>query len=312
MLPARLATLAVIVSLAVLAAGQETAVPSEKGDGPPASCQVTLPDGKFSPQLSTSGHGELSSVGSWYGRYFADGVWYGTEKLWTVLPRDGIWRGEKPVGRHDFAYGNKLPWGRSNPPFRHKDDPLTITGKRLDGRAPVFTETEISSGLGPDYSGEGIMGGIDIPVLGCWQITGHYKDAELTFTVWVTQIHDGDDWNGFANATPAAIRNEPGEPPRRISLDGETQAKALVYKVAPQIPREAAAAGMSGPVLLHAIISTSGRPEQVEYISGPPQLAQAAINAVGWWQYRVEMMNEEAVEVDTTIEVEFPQAKNGS
>jgi hypothetical protein len=31
-----------------------------------------------------------------------------------------------------------------------------------------------------------IMGGIQIPVFGCWKITGHYKDQELSFVVWVT------------------------------------------------------------------------------------------------------------------------------
>jgi hypothetical protein len=29
--------------------------------------------------------------------------------------------------------------------------------------------------------------GIDIPTLGCWKITGHYEDEELTFVIWVAQ-----------------------------------------------------------------------------------------------------------------------------
>lgn len=307
---ARRATVVLLASTALLASGQEpTAKTAQRtpGDKPPASCHVTLPDGKFAPRLSSSGHGELSSGRAWYGREFGCGVWYGTEKLWTVLPRDGVWRGSGPAGPHDFAYSNKLRWGRTNPPFRRREDPLTVTGKRLDGPAPVFTETWASSGFGPDYAGEGIMGGIEIPVFGCWQITGHYKDTDLTFVVWVTRIEDKTQ---SAKALRGAFRAEPSVAPRRIFVDRKTQAKSLVYKVAPQILADIDGASISGPVLLHAIIATNGRPQQLEYLSGPPQLAQAAIDAVGWWQYRVEIIDDEAVEVDTTIEVEFPQSGN--
>lgn len=27
--------------------------------------------------------------------------------------------------------------------------------------------------------------GIDIPTIGCWEITGHYEDEEPSFVVWV-------------------------------------------------------------------------------------------------------------------------------
>ena len=60
---------------------------------------------------------------------------YGAEKLWTLLPIDGVWHGSIPRQPGDFAYSNKLPWGGS---FRDKDGPLTVMGKRLDGPAPYF------------------------------------------------------------------------------------------------------------------------------------------------------------------------------
>jgi hypothetical protein len=96
-----------------------------------------------------------------------------------LLPTDGIWRGPKPRHPSDFAYSNKLPWSGA---LSYKEGPLTATGKRLDGPAPSFTKFE-------EISGEHwIMGGIDIPVLGCWEITGRYKDQELSFIVWVTPL----------------------------------------------------------------------------------------------------------------------------
>jgi Gram-negative bacterial TonB protein C-terminal len=311
MLLARRATIVVLVSTVALALGQRpitSLVQRATGDNPPASCHVTLPDGKFALKLLTSSHRELSSGGAWYGSGFGGGVWYGTPKLWTVLPRNGVWRGSGPAGPYDFAYDNKLPWGRTNPPFRRRDDPLTVTGKRLDGLAPVFTETFESSGFGPDYSGEGIMGGIDIPVFGCWQITGRYKDANLTFTVWVAPANQNT-----ADTSLTETRERPDSPeaaPIRVFVDGDAQAKSLVYRVAPEPPPDADAANLRGTVLLHAIIDTRGRPRDLEFMSGPPPLAQAAMDAVRWWQYRVEMVNDDqAAEVETTIKVHFPGSR---
>lgn len=312
MLLARRATIVVLASTGLLASGQELTTNTPQRTSalkPPASCRVTLPDGKFAPKLSTSGHGELSSGGAWYGREFGGGVWYGTEKLWTVLPRDGVWRGSGPAGPYDFVYDNKLPWGRTNPPFRRRDDPLTVTGKRLNGPAPVFTEIFESSGFGPDYSGEGIMGGISIPVFGCWQITGRYKDADLTFTVWVAPGKKDTAHESLAETQEQSRSLEPE--PLRVFVDGDAQAKSLVYRVAPELPQDADEANVRGTVLLHAIIDTSGRPRQLDYISGPPQLVTAAMDAVRWWQYRVGLMNDEqSTEVETTIKVDFPGSRD--
>lgn len=303
MLLARCATIAVLLSTTLLASGQEptaNTARSARSDKPPASCHVTLPEGTFHAKFPVSRLGGL----------FAGGVWYGTEKLWTVLPRDGVWMGSVPVGPNDFAYANKLPWGRTNPPFRRRDDPLTVTGKRLDGPPPAFIETEESSGFGPDYSGEGIMGGIEIPAFGCWQITGHYTDAELTFTIWVAPAAEEKTVDASFPETQEQPRSAEAAP-LRVFVDGETQARSLVYRVAPELPLDADAANVRGTVLLHAIIDTGGRPRELDYISGPPQLVEAAKDAVRWWQYRVEPANDEqAAEVETTIKVEFPASRN--
>jgi hypothetical protein len=77
------------------------------------------------------------------------------------------------------------------------------------------------------------------------------------------------------------------------------------YRVTPQIPQEAVNASVT--VVLHAVIDASGRARQLEYVSGPPPLAQAAIDAVKWWQYRVDGEGEE---IDTIIEVPFPPGDN--
>jgi hypothetical protein len=45
------------------------------------------------------------------------------------------------------------------------------------------------------------------------------------------------------------------------------------------------------------------RPRELQYVSGPQPLSEAAIEAAIWWQYRVTA---EAEEIDTMIEVAFP------
>jgi hypothetical protein len=66
-------------------------------------------------------------------------------------------------------------------------------------------------------------------------------------------------------------------------------------------------ANFSGTVVLHAVIGIDGRPHDLQYVSGPTFPAQAAINTVTWWQYRV---NNENVGVDTTIPVVFQDSNN--
>jgi len=58
-------------------------------------------------------------------------------------------------------------------------------------------------------------------------------------------------------------------------------------------------------VVLHAIIAKDGTIQQLEYVSGPPLLMRAAMDAVREWRYKPTLLNGDAVEVDTTIQVVF-------
>jgi hypothetical protein len=274
-------------------------------DTPPANCQVTLPsDGSFVPPSPVPA-GPATHFG-----IAADGTVskYGTEKLWTLLPTDGIWRGLIPSKPGDFAYDNKLPWFRI--PFSGRDGSLTVTGRRLDGPAPSFTETYESSAF-PD--GAMIMGGISIPVFGCWEITGHFKDQKLSFTVWVTPLPERKSSSAESSAAVSQKPSPPEIAPRRIHVDSEVQERSLVYSVTPEIPHEAQVANVSGTVVLHAVINRDGRARELQYVSGPPLLAQAAIDAARWRQYWVAFVNDKTddpVEVDTTIDIVFPHPHN--
>ena len=268
-------------------------------DTRPANCRVTLPsDGVFEPP-------SLVLVGP---SRTPDRFFFGTEGLGTTLPADGTWRGPVPSNPGDFVYDNKLAWFRTHAAFSEKDGPLTATGKRLDGPGPSFVETYYGRALNAQDGNAMVVGGISIPVFGCWEVSGHYKDQDVTFTIWVTLYAELEK---SLHALALALRSPPArkEVVRRVQLDPEVQAKSLVYRVLPETPPAARATNASGTVVLHAVIGTDGREHELSFVSGPWILAQAAIEAVRWWQYRINVVSLEpfeAQEVDTTISVSFP------
>jgi periplasmic protein TonB len=67
----------------------------------------------------------------------------------------------------------------------------------------------------------------------------------------------------------------------------------------------ARAARIQGPVVLAAIISKDGTIENLRLISGHPLLVHSAIDAVSQWRYKPYILNDEAIEVETQITVNF-------
>ena len=79
----------------------------------------------------------------------------------------------------------------------------------------------------------------------------------------------------------------------------------LVYKVQPAYPPMARSARIQGPVVLRAIISRAGAIENLQVLTGHPLLVRAAIDAVSQWRYRPFILNDEPVEVETQVTVNF-------
>jgi protein TonB len=79
----------------------------------------------------------------------------------------------------------------------------------------------------------------------------------------------------------------------------------MVRQVQPLYPQIAKTAHVQGTVLLHAIIAKDGSVQELQYVSGPPLLMKAAMDAVREWRYQPTLLNGEPVEVETTISVIF-------
>lgn len=94
-------------------------------------------------------------------------------------------------------------------------------------------------------------------------------------------------------------------PPGRVRLGGDVAATRLLHMVPAIYPPIAKTAKIQGTVVLHAVIAKDGTVKELQYISGPPLLMRSAMDAVKQWTYKPYLLDNEPVEVDTTISVRF-------
>lgn len=111
-----------------------------------------------------------------------DGFWYGTAALWTVLPSDGAWR---DLPHNPTGYTQKILWWREGYFWLNEPQPpLVVSGRRLDEMATPLAVSPATNAFADDIQ-SAMLVGVDFPAPGCWEITGKYQGAELSFVVWV-------------------------------------------------------------------------------------------------------------------------------
>ena len=108
---------------------------------------------------------------------------------------------------------------------------------------------------------------------------------------------------GLGDAIPVIVPPPPVDShPRRVSHWAEGN---VVYRVQPAYPPIAKQVRVQGAVVLRAIISKTGTIEHLTAVSGPPLLVKAAVDAVQRWRYRPYLLNDEPIEIETEITVNF-------
>jgi len=112
----------------------------------------------------------------------------------------------------------------------------------------------------------------------------------------------GGDGSPFGKGQPVTVVHPPAS---SVRLPSKLVESTLIYKTIPQYPIIAKTVGAQGTVILQATISKSGTIENLQVISGPQMLQQAAIDAVRTWRYRPYLLNDQPVEVETTVNVIF-------
>jgi protein TonB len=115
---------------------------------------------------------------------------------------------------------------------------------------------------------------------------------------------------GLGGATASDVFGDKGPKvqaaaPKKVSISAGVMTGMLIQKTTPVYPPIAKAARVSGTVVLQATISKTGTIENLRVVSGPAMLQQAAMDAVKSWRYRPYLLNNEPVEVETTVNVIF-------
>jgi hypothetical protein len=61
---------------------------------------------------------------------------------------------------------------------------IRVTGKRLDG--PGTFEFGPGTNASADF-GPAMLVGVEFPTPGCWEVTGRYRDAVLSYVLLITE-----------------------------------------------------------------------------------------------------------------------------
>jgi protein TonB len=97
----------------------------------------------------------------------------------------------------------------------------------------------------------------------------------------------------------------PSIPRAPVKVSTGVMSGLLVHQVQPTYPEIAKMARVEGTVVLLATISRDGTIENLRVVSGHPMLVRSAMDAVRQWRYRPYMLNQEPVEVETQVTVNF-------
>lgn len=146
----------------------------------PASCPVTLPS---EPVLVPPGPYPKTPPGH------PHAFWHGTSGLWTMLGSNGIYSGlasPSPGIPEGIATRNKsFWWSPGFHPIGTPDPQLKVEARRLDGEAPVYKQPWITNAHVPEWGGWTMLYMLDLPTLGCWEVTTSYGGDSVSYVVWV-------------------------------------------------------------------------------------------------------------------------------
>jgi TonB family protein len=95
--------------------------------------------------------------------------------------------------------------------------------------------------------------------------------------------------------------------PTRVRISQAVMANRLLSRVEPVYPPEAQTEHIAGVVVVRLVIDKNGGVLNADYVSGPPVLVAAAIEAIKQWKYQPYLLNGVLVEVETTVEISFTQ-----
>jgi hypothetical protein len=61
---------------------------------------------------------------------------------------------------------------------------ISVAGRRLDRAGPTFRAGDPGTNASFDNT-TAMLVGVGVPTSGCWELTGRYRGAQLSYIVWV-------------------------------------------------------------------------------------------------------------------------------
>ena len=89
--------------------------------------------------------------------------------------------------------------------------------------------------------------------------------------------------------------------PKRIRISSAALAGLIIERVQSKYPRSARQKKVEGEVTVSAVIGANGRVQDVTVISGPPELHEAAVDAMKKWRFKPFQLDRHAVEVQSNF-----------
>ncbi len=115
-----------------------------------------------------------------------------------------------------------------------------------------------------------------------------------------------------AESTEIATDSEAGmqraasvESEQVVALSPAAAEGSLLRRVEPVYPDDARQQGIQGSVVLEVHIGVDGTVQDVQVVSGPEQLMAASTDAVKQWRFKPHMVKGHAVEMQTTVTLNF-------
>jgi TonB family protein len=172
------------------------------------------------------------------------------------------------------------------------------------GIFPTYCFDPILPALRVKYSFATITEGFDAIA----KVQGRFLPKEVAFFDGRREILSAkmESVEGLSPSDPALTPDSHAKFPGidKIQVSDAVALGFLIKKVTPIYPQDAKDAGVSGKVVLGAIIGRDGRIHDLRVIEAPwPSLVVSAMWAVSQWQYKPYLLYGEPVEVNTTIDV---------
>jgi hypothetical protein len=139
------------------------------------TCEVTRPIPPFTPPAAF-----LATPPAVYAS-----DWFGSAALWTMIAHQGETWKQSELPHNPDGLTQKTFWWSADWPARAEPEPaITVVGTRLD--APGSFTFGPGTNASADF-GTAMLVGVDFPTPGCWQLTARYREAVLSYVVWITE-----------------------------------------------------------------------------------------------------------------------------